>query len=286
MTHRLWVPGVVAACLACAGCMSWDGGWTMKAGKPPRNADVAALVAKAEGLAAQAHTAAGLRAEIVAWEAVLAADPGSDRALLRLASDYTLRGAAHAESVGQAGEYWRKALQYAERAMYNDPGFRKAVDGGAQTWEAVSALGADRMEAMVLWLDAARLYFQFGQSGVVRMTNPKWPDRMAKVVDRVEALAPDRATVAVGRGYVAMARSNGKDVAAAQAFFDRAVAQSPDCIKPRWIRAKFLNVPADRTDAAIADLEWILAQDPAGKGRPEWNAYFQADARRMRDAIR
>lgn len=286
MTLRTGNAAILTVCVMCAGCMSWKGGWTVDAGPPKAGADPVALVAAAEALGPQANTLAGLRADIRAWEAVLAADPANERAMLRLASDYTLLGVAHAESVGQSGEFWRNALQYAERAMALDDAFRARVQAGAEVWEAVEVLGPDRAEALVRWLDAVRFYFQFGQSGVVRMTNPKWPDRMDRVVDRLEAMGVRPASVAVARGYVAMARSNGKDVAAAREQFDQAVALAPDCIKPRWARVKFLAVPAELEELAIEDLEWLLAQDPAGKGTPEWNAFFQADGRRMLGALR
>ncbi len=286
MTLRLVGTTLVVACLTCSGCMSWNSGWTVKAGKATPGADSTALVAAAEVCAAEASTATGLRADIRAWEAVLAADPANEQAMLRLSSDFTLLGAAHAESVGQAGEYWRKAIQHAERAMVLDSAFRQRVEKGAEVWEAVDVLGADRAQALLLWLDAVRFYFQFGQSGIVRMTNPKWPARMGRVLDRLDALEAAPAAVQVGRGYVAMVGSNGKDVAAAQERFDRGVALAPGCIKPRWARAKFLEVPADLREAAIEDLEWVLSQDPAASGKPEFNAFFQADARRMLGKLR
>lgn len=305
------------ACLALAGCMSWKSGWETKVDKAPAGADPTARIQAAEALAPQADTLAGLREDIRAWQAVLAVDASNERALLRLSSNHALMGLAYAESVGQAGEHWRKALQYAERAMALDPAFRQAVGKGAQVWDAVGALGPERSDAIVLWLDAVRLYFQFGQSGVVRMTGAKWPDRMARVLDRLEVLGTRPASVLVGRGYLAMVRSNGKDVEAAGALFDQAVALASDCVKPRWARARFLNVPAGRRDAAIADLDWVLSRGGAPPGAREvlpgadvdwalapgiapsvgkdaqraaaqagWNAFFQVDARRMREALR
>lgn len=317
MTRRMLGAVLGVACLALSGCMSWKSGWEAKVEKAEPGADAIARVQAAEALAPQADTLAGLRADIRAWQAVLAAEASNERALLRLSSNHALMGLAYAESVGQAGEHWRKALQYAERAMALEPAFRQAVGNGAQVWDAVQVLGPERSDAIVLWLDAVRLYFQFGQSGVVRMTNAKWPDRMARVLDRLETLGTRPASVLVGRGYLAMARSNGKDIEAAAALFDQAVALASDCVKPRWARAKFLNVPAGLRDAAIADLDWVLARGgawPEGPGaspiadvgwalapggassvgkdaaraaaQAGWNAFFQADARRMRDALR
>lgn len=282
----LWVAAFVLP--VATGCsMSWTEGWKVDREAPLKGTpDVDALRQAARAADAKAVDRPGVEAMARAWKDVLRAVPDDYEALTNLASTYTLLGAGYPRSVGEKGEFYRKALQYAERAMALDEGFKAAVENGTRTWDAIPVLPASRAEAVGWWATALMRRYHECLSGVVQETRKEWIAREEGALAHLASLDPawngnlalyDRAVTAA-----AMPKRAGGDLGKAAEMFDQAVAASPEWLRNRFGRAAFLATARKDRDAFRADLDWVVAQDAkAAPGPFGWNVLIQRDAAAM-----
>ncbi len=72
------------------------------------------------------------------------------------------------------------------------------------------------------------------------------------------------------------------DMEKAEDSFSKAIESGPDWLLNRWGRARYYYGKTGETDAAKADLEWVIAQDARkAPGAVYWNLYCQDEARQM-----
>jgi len=268
-----------------AGCsMGWKQGWKLDGEIPMKGSpDAEALRHAARAADAQAVSREGVEVEVRAWKDVLRAVPEDYEALWNLSSAYTLLGAGYARSIGEKGEFYRKALQSAERAMALDEGFRNRINLGAETWDAIEVLPAARADAIGWWATAVMRMYNECLSGVVQETRKVWQDRDVKVLAHLQALAPawggslaiyDRAVTAA-----TMPKRAGGDLARAATLFDEAIAASPDSLRNLWGRARYLATEKGDKEGFHKDLERVVGQDPkAVPGPYGWAFLFQREA--------
>lgn len=276
---------VAAFALSSAGCsMSWTEGWKLDRGKAVQGSpDVEALRLAARAADGKADSRAGVESLVKAWKGVLRAVPEDYEALWNLSSAYTLLGAGYARSIGEKGEFYRKALQHAERAMALDAGFRAKVEAGAPVWDAVEVLPAARVDAIGWWSTAVMRMFHECLSGVVQETNLKWIRRNNQVLARLQALDPSwgGSLILFDRAITAtlLPPRAGGDRTRATALFGEAVTASPDWLRNRWGRARHLASAQKDQETLASDLQWVIAQDAkTAPGSYAWNAWFQRDA--------
>jgi hypothetical protein len=280
-------PVLLASLLLAAvpGCLSWTSGWKTAASPAlagPVDPDTLRRAAReADG---RADSRRGVESLVSAWTAVLRAAPDDCEALVGLASAQALLGAGYARTVGEQGELYRKSLQAAERALALDPSFRARVEQGAEVWEALDAVGADRADALGLWASVVLDYWRDGLSGVVQSTNRKWVRRAAAAAARLQALDSARegnlASFLAARTVLSLPDDEAGGPSVAALRLKETVDLSPGWIRNRWGRARFHAIAAADRTSFRADLEWVVAQDPhAAPGSYGWNALYQREAR-------
>jgi hypothetical protein len=283
-TRSCLLIAVLALPLAAGCSMGWTQGWKLDAATPLKGTpDVEALRLAARAADGAAVDLKGVESLVRAWKDVLRAVPEDYEALWNLSSAYTLMGAGYSRSVGEKGEMYRKALQSAERAMALDEGFRKEIDAGAETWDAITVLPAARADAVGWWATAMMRMYNECLSGVVQETRKVWIDRDRKVLAHLQTLAPSwngsLATYDTAVTAAVMPKRAGGDLAKAAALFDEAIAASPEFLRNRWGRARYLATAKGDLDGFRADLEWVVGRDlKASPGQNGWNVLIQRQA--------
>jgi hypothetical protein len=235
---------------------------------------------------AAAVDAAAVERAIALHEAVLKEDPGHYQARVNAANLWILKGAAYTRSSSAKAEAYRTAMTHAELAMYTNPAFRAQVDAGLQPWEAAGSLGAGEAEAMYFWVAALQYDFKEGMSLPSKIVNLKWLPRALLFLDRTEAVAPGfgggGVQVAQMICYYVLPASRGGSKAKAEACMEKALAVGDGWLLPRWARGKYYLPAKGEKQAALADLAWVAAQDPAAcHDLAPWRIHIQDDARRL-----
>ena len=278
---------LAVAVLVSTSCISWKSGW--------KDLDIREttgktepLLRQAETLVAQANNGDKVLGVIEAYEQVLEVEPRNLDALIQLASFHILAGAGYSESNTERKRHYRQALQMSERAMYTDPVFRERVDAGAETWEALDALGPDQSDALGFWSVALFYYHKEVLAGPSKLLNIKWIRRASEVLERIEAEDPTwnggSNYFSLAIYYLALPKRFGRSLETSSDYFDKAIEAGPDWLHARWGRAKYYYVFVGNREGFLSDLEWVLAQDPRKAGGPyPWNVYFQNQAQILLD---
>jgi hypothetical protein len=282
---RLFAATIVVATLG--GCVSWTPGWELareKPFEPPR--DVAALRARAVAAAASPFDFRGLHDQIRAWQDVLRAAPDDYEALVNLSSEWTLAGIAYARTIGQRGEYYRHALQYAERAMALDGAFLAAVRSGTGVATAAATLPRERVDALGWWTTALALYFDQCQGEAVKLGHPDVPRAILRAAARLADLDPawwgSAPPFLAAVANLGLPERDGGGRALAAAAMDRAVEADPAWLRNRWARGAWIAKATGDDIRGRTDLEWVAAQDPrTAPGSPAWNEFFVRSARSL-----
>jgi tetratricopeptide (TPR) repeat protein len=227
---------------------------------------------------------------ILALETVLEQDATDLEVLARLGNLYIFKGAAHETSVGKKKAAYVKALHYSEAAMMTSAEFRKAIAEDAYIWDAAGVLDKTQLSAMSFW--ATALFYQFDEclNKTLKPFNLRWVRRAEHVLARAYALDPDwgggQLHFTYGIYYLMPAIAGG-DMRKSEAFFGKAVESGPDWLLNRWGRARYFYRKTGQTEAAIADLEWVLNQDAhKAPGPVFWNLYCQRDARELLEQMK
>ena len=280
-----------AICMLClalllGGCaLRREPAWNQAGFDRPAEAD-AGLFAAARDCFANAAGGAALDSCIGRHEAVLKSHAGHYQARVNAASLYILKGTAYTGSSFAKSEMFGRAMDYAELAMYTNPGFKAQVDAGRQPWEAASALGATEVEAMYFWVTALQYEFKEGMSLPAKIVNIGWLQRAQVFLDRIEAVAPDfgggGVEVAKAICYLALPESRGGSTAKGDAYMQKALAKGTDWLLPRWAHGKYYLPVKGKAEEARAELAWVAAQDPKVYRDPyPWRVHFQDDARQL-----
>ena len=112
-----------------------------------------------------------LQESITAYERVVKENPGDYNALKMLSTQTILMGTAYTKSRREKSTLFRKAMIYAERAMYTNSEFRTMINEGKKPWEAIDSLTATEAEAMFFWVTALQYEFKEGMTLAQKIVN-------------------------------------------------------------------------------------------------------------------
>ncbi len=273
--------------LVLTGCAAWTPGWETDPATDPTVEDPPAFT-HAEHMLHAADDAASLDRARSALQARLAADASDGATLLALADAEILRGAAYSDTRGARRDAFRSGIQYAERALMNNPVFRARIAAGAGVGEAADTLHEDDLTAMLLWVTGVFYYFDEGMFPLQRVIHFSRLQEARDVLER--ALELDRTyqhglpAFSMGIYYIAIPGFAGRDFDRAEALLAEAADAEGVSLLPRWGRARYLHTARGDREAFRADLEWVLARDQADS-RPHWNTFIRRDASELLERI-
>ena len=277
---------IVSLSFMLGGCaMKWQPDWQADSRDSPTTQS-AVLFDTAQKLFNRAEDESSLRVSIKAFEDVLKENPGDYQTLKQLSTQYILLGTAYTDSRKEKSHHFRRAMTYAEQAMYTNPNFRQLVDVGAKPWEATEALGAQEAEAMFFWVTALQYEFKEGMSLPGKIINIDWLQRALVFLDRIEKVAPEFGGGAVEFAkvicYYALPQSKGGSKIEGDAYMQKAILKGENRLFPRWARGKYYYPILGETEKGRQDLAWVASQD-AGRFEDSypWRVHFQDDAREI-----
>ncbi len=189
--RRWFALGLMLVMLIFSGCaMQRQENWQVVPADRPSPA-ATRLSEKARQLFNEADDEQGLLAAIAAYEQVLAANPGDNRAITALSTQHILLATAYRSGRREKSRLFLTAMDYAEQAMYSNQAFRAQVAKGTPPWDAVELLEADQLEAMFFWVKALHYQFKEGLTLAGKIANIRWMERGLKVLDRIAEIDPD-----------------------------------------------------------------------------------------------
>ena len=214
-----------------------------------------------------------------AYISVLDANPGDYHALTQLSTISILVGTAYTRDSMAKTKRFRKAMFYAEQAMYTNGELRARVADGETIWEAAGSLTKNEVEAIFFWVTALQYEFKEGMSFPKKIVNVRWLQRALSLLERIETLAPE-----FGGGGVEFAKAicyyalptiyGGAEEKGDRAMQD-AVNRGEDWLLPRWGRGKYYYVITDQPDKSREDLRWVATRNPQEFKDPyPWRIHF------------
>lgn len=276
------------AALAATGCFVHRADWgppgrgeTRESARPAPG-----TLEKARSLETETRDRAGAAAAIRAWDRVLEEAPRHPEGLVSRSRMTLLLGAAYVDDCRERERFYDATMRDAERAMATSDEFRRRVESGEELWEAVDALGPEDLHAMNLWSTAVFYRYRDCFSSLERVLNLRWIRRAQAVMTRMSEIEPDWEDGALhfawGIVHLALPEIAGGDREQAAADFAHAIELDSDRLLFRWGRGRYFCLETGDRECFRDDLEWVAAQDPeAAGGRPEWNVYFQREAREL-----
>jgi len=277
---------LMAFLILLSGCaMSWKPGWQAAEFSAPTQKSQELLV-QARSVFNQANDEKSLQQAISSYQQVLAEHPANYEALTQLSTLTILEGTAFTDKRRQKSLLFRKAMSYAEQAMYRNPEFRQRVDDGATPWEASSLLGADEVEAMFFCVTALQYEFKEGMSLPAKIANVKWLQRALVFLERITEVAPD-----FGGGGVEFAKAicfyalpgiYGGSTEQGDLWMAKSVEKGDSWLLPRWARGKYYYPIINEPEMAHEELQWVAQQDLETFQDPyPWRVHFLENAREI-----
>lgn len=284
--HLLRFALLAVFALTLSGCaMQWTAQWP-EAGSNVATAQSSELLLQAQVLFEQAKDRHSLLKSISAYEKVLDANPGDLAALTMLSTQEILLGTAYTQGSQEKSRHFKRAMTYAERAMYTNPAFKKAVDSGTAPWDAAATLDRAEVEAMFFWVTALQYEFKEGMNLAQKIVNIRWLKKGLIFLDRIEQIDPAFGDGAVEFAkvicYYALPASMGGSKEKGEKYMELAVERGGNRLLPRWARGKYFYPIKDETEKARQDLEWVAGQDLNRFADPyPWKVHFQENAREL-----
>lgn len=244
------------------------------------------LLAEADACFDHAEELATLNRCVDQYRAVVDVNPGDYAALTKLSTLQILIGTAYTDSSGAKSTAFRRAMRYAEQAMYTNPRFRERVLAGEPLWEAVDALGKDELHAMFFWVTALQYEFKEGMSLPAKIANIEWLQHALTVLNRIEALDPQFGGGGVAFAkvicYYALPERFGGSKALGDTYMRAAVEQNQNWLLPRWARGKYYYAINDQPEKSRQELSWVSSQNPDDYLDPyPWRQHFMEDSVRL-----
>jgi hypothetical protein len=241
---------------------------------------------EAKVLFANAGDSNSLKISIAAFESVLNENPGDYDALALLSTQYTLLGTAYTENRGDKSKLFRKAMKYAELAMYTNLAFKNKVADGTAPWDAADALGVKELSAMYFWVIALQYEFKEVMSLPEKIVNVGWLQKALAFLNRIEKIDPE-----FGGGgvefckvicYYALPESKGGSPKKGDEYMRKAVTKGSHWLLPIWARGKYYYVIKNEPEKCRLDLQWVAKQDLSKFQDPyPWRVHFQRDAQEL-----
>lgn len=269
-----------------SGCLGWDPGWKAIHDQAAKG-NVYALLGKARMLEGHANTREKVQKLIAAYEEAYRADPSSYEALSNLGSYYFLMGQGYSDDVKEKKNNYEKALQYCEKAMYLDAGFKSLIDTGQKTWEACSALKKDRLMAMYFWYLSLGGYWNECLCMPGKLLNFSWVGRNKKMLDRMFAIDPlwgnGRVQLSLATYYALVPGAFGGDMKKSGDYFTKALELGPHMVNFHVSRAQFYQKKMKDKQGFVTDLHHAIAIDPhnADTLSYPWASMYQARAKQL-----
>lgn len=238
---------------------------------------------RANSLYDQVNDLSSLVAAVEAYQDVLKINPGDYKALVQLSNLHILMGTAYRRSRADKSLQFKKAMHYAELAMYTNASFKARVRQGVKPWQAADLLGKEETEAMFFWVTALHYEFKESMNLAEKIRNVQWLGKGLVFLDRIEEADPEFGGGAVEFAkfitYYVLPKSKGGSKAKGEAYLHRAVAKSKRRLMPRWGRAKYYYERTGNESAAQEDMQWVVSREPQMVDDPyPWRVYFQKDA--------
>lgn len=248
-----------------------------------------ALMVQAEALIKEADNKEKTESLLRAFEAVIRSDPDNRRALEEAATYSILLATGYTEDLEEKAALYQKAIQYSELSMYQNPEFRKFVDGGGEVWDGAKFLNKKDSYAMGWWTTAVFYYYREALGKFSKIVNFEWVKRARALMTRIEEVDPDWEGggnyFSWGIYYLALPEDVGGDMEKSLEYLKKGINVEPGRLVHRWGRAKYYYAKLENKEGFIQDLEWVIEQDPHGPGNPfPWNVYFQKQAKEMLDS--
>jgi tetratricopeptide (TPR) repeat protein len=207
--------------------------------------------------------------------------------LNRLAQLYMLAGDAISMSKKEKKNAFLRTIEFSEKAMYTNPGFKHLIDSGESVWEASRVLTVTDMDSMIFWTNGIFYYFKDVLNTPGKVLNSNWLKRAKVMLDRMTEIDPDyeggKVSMILAIYYLALPESIGGDLDRAKQLFEKAVRQADgDYLLNRWLRARYYHVRMNHPDQFEEDLNWVLRQD-SGQFKDEdlWKLYIIQNSRAL-----
>lgn len=250
-----------------------------------------AQLERAKNLEKTASSAGEIKELIEAYKKVEELDPGNYLALWKIGNYHILLGAAHSESKKNKKYHYNQAIKYCEEAMFTNRDFANKMKESGNIIESAALLTIKEIDAMGYWYTARFYHFKEVLGPVGRIFNTSIVLDNNKVIALIDKLDPNWA----GGGnyfsralyYIATPKKFGGSKEKAAEELDLAIKAGPNYLVNRWGRAKYLYTVTKDKEAFIADMEWVVKQNPKECGNPyAWNIYFQKDAKKELNAVK
>ncbi|PLX83546.1 MAG: hypothetical protein C0614_05590 [Desulfuromonas sp.] len=282
---RAWILLAMMSTLLSGCAMTWNPDW-QQGGSEPSAMTSRKLLDQARADFERAEDQASLRRAITSYQQVLTENPSDYEALTQLSTLTILEGTAFTDKRREKSELFRKAMRYAERAMYRNPQFRQRVDTGATPWEASSLLGADEVEAMFFWVTALQYEFKEGMSLPAKIVNVKWLQRALVFLERITEVTPDfgggGVEFAKAICFYALPGAYGGSTELGDLWMAKAVEKGDSWLLPRWARGKYYYPIINEPELAHEELQWVAQQNlETFKDPYPWRVHFLENAREI-----
>ena len=139
---------------------------------------------------------------------------------------------------------------------------------------------------MYFWVTALQYEFKESMWLPTKIANIDWLEHALVFLDRISTVAPDYGGGGVEFAkaicYTVLPASSGGSEAKADEFMQKAIAKGKQWLLPRWASGKYYYPMKGDLRSADADLNWVVAQNPADFQDPyPWIVHFQQDARQI-----
>jgi tetratricopeptide (TPR) repeat protein len=273
---------VYMALLAGCSIKSYHSAWP-KDTLVTSSSQTAGLLASARKKFDTAGSEEDLLDSMESFKNVLEIDPGNREALTSLCNQYILLGTAYTSERSLKYQYYQKAMQNCELAMYTNPQFKHQVDKGKKPWEAAETLKAEDAPAMLFWVTALQYEFKEAMRLPSKVVNVRWMQHALVFLDRIKEVAPDYGNGAVELAYTVcycvLPRLYGGDEQKCYGYMNEAVEKSEGHLLARWGRGRFFYQVTGDKESARKDLQWVIEQDPSEyRDVYPWKVHFQEDA--------
>ena len=237
-----------------------------------------------ERISASIETEAELSRSIELHKQFISENPHERIILDSLANQIILQAAAYTQSRTEKKKLFGEVMAICAESMRTQVGFRNRLDSGETLWEAVDALEAENMDAMLFWVTALLYTFKEGMVQPQQIINSPWIKRALVVLEHMESIDREWNGGAIlfskSLVYHAIPESIGGNQLLAKQLVDEANAISGDWMLSKWGRAKYFDSRNGDVEAMKSDLEAvILLNDVQGGEARYWRKYFVEDAK-------
>lgn len=217
---------------------------------------------EADALWEQRVDAAKLEESLVAYEKVLATDPGNRHALQQLTRGWYFYGDAFSDVLDVKLERWAKSIGFGARCLALNPEVARLIaDGKKEKDAAASAVKED--VPCLYWTSTA-----LGKWGKAQGlgTTLKHLDTVKAYMTKVDELDPTFFNHGPARYwgayYSALPSIAGRDTEMSKKKLEESLAGSPNYLGTKVIRAEFWAVATQDAATFESDLQAVIAADP------------------------